>query len=166
MGKEKLTIKENDSIKVDANVYTGKNGKKELFIDMMDKIHGIVEFYLSQKVSAAFAIYIKKHNTMDTDVNTKMAIRGWGAGNDSYFDNIELNTPYDDQDFLCKVMDQIASRITAIILESDNVYEELLKVLILIQGVLLTETVVYINDEPIPDAIVERTAAMKNRTLN
>lgn len=164
MAKETKTLKENDDIRIDATAYKGENGKKEFFSDVMDRVRDLVVFHLSLKVSAAFSIYSKKHNSEVTDVTFKVGL--CESAGCQFFDNIELNKPYRDQEFLYSIIAHVASSIADIIKESDNVYEDLLNVLLVTQNVLVAETVVYINDEPITDAIVEHLAAMKNRTLN
>lgn len=164
MGKERKTIKVTDDIIVSADIYEGSNGNQKFFVDVMDKVRDLVEFHLSLKVSAAFSIYNKKHDTEVTDVTFKVGLRELAGY--QLFGSLEPNKPYRDYDFLYKIIDHTASAIANIIKESDNVYEELLNVLLVVQNVLVGETVVYINDEPIPDAIVEHTAAIRNRTLN
>lgn len=164
MNKETKTIKENDDITIGATAYKGENGKKEFFRDVMDKVCDLVEFHLSLKISAAFSIYSKKHGSEVTDVTFKVGLREHIRAR--YFDNIKPNTPLSDQDFLRSVMERTASHIANIIIESDNVYEDLLNVLSGVQNVLVLETVIYINDEPILDDFVEHTNSFKNRTVN
>ena len=164
MGKKSKTIKVNDDIIVSADIYDGSNGSQKFFVDVMDKLRGMVEFVISIKVSAAFNTYSKEHDTALSDVTFKVALQE--RKNDRFFINIDSNTLYSDQDFLYKVVEHLAKDVFTAIKESDNLYEDLLKLLLVIQGVLLAETVIYINDEPIPDAIVEHTAVIRNRTLN
>lgn len=164
MGKDRKTLKVNDDIIVSADIYEGSNGRQKFFVDVMDKLRDMVEFFISLKVSAAFNTYSKKYNTTLSDVTFKVALQE--RKDDHFFINIEPNMPYSDQDFLYKVVEHLAKGVFTAIEESDNLYEDLLKLLLVIQGVLLAETVIYINDEPIPDAIVEHTAAIRNRTLN
>lgn len=164
MTKETKTLKENNGIRIGATAYKGKNGTKEFFSDVMDKVHDLVGFYLSLKVSAAFSTYSKKHGSEVTDVTFKVGLcEHLGA---RFFDNIKPNTPLSDQDFLRDAVEFVANRIAGIILESNNMYEDLLKVLLVVQNVLVYETVIYINDEPMPDANVEHAAAIRNRILN
>lgn len=170
MGKKsepvkKIIIKENDGCSVSANFFLGNEGKKEFFTEVMETVRTLVDFYLSLKVSAAVSVYSNKRGTLDPDVKFEVMMKQ-ERGDIRYLDNIEPNKRYSDEDFLFKVLEKLAEYVFIIVTKSDTVFDDLLKLLGCTQGVLISDTVICINGEPVVDDFTGQASEPRNATLN
>lgn len=165
MSKKVKTIKENSDIRIEANLFIGDEGKKEFFTEVMEKVRTLVNFYLSLKVSATFASYSNKHNVLSPNVKFEVMMKQ-ERGDIRYLDNIEPNKRYSDEDFLFKVMEKLAEYVFIIVTKSDTVFDDLLKLLGCTQGVLISDTVICINGEPVVDDFTGQASEPRNATLN